>query len=99
MKLLTYLTTGILLLFLIVACNQNESKNLLEITGTIQEQGITSYQYGTHTLTNSETFYAVRSDSVTLNDYLNEEVTVKAQKISGYPVDGGPEYLQILEIK
>ncbi|WP_424495358.1 hypothetical protein [Salinimicrobium sp. GXAS 041] len=99
MKLFTYLITGTLLLFLTAACNQNKSKNHLEITGTIQEQGITSYQYGTHTLTNSETFYAVRSDSVNLNDYLNEEVTVMGQKISGYPLDGGPEYLEILEIK
>lgn len=70
----------------------------MELTGTIQQQGITSYQYGTHTLSNDNTFYALRSEAVNLDDYVDEEVTILAEKIEGYPVDGGPEYLLVLEI-
>lgn len=70
----------------------------MELTGTIQQQGITSYQYGTHTLSNDNTFYALKSEAVNLDDYVDEEVTILAEKIEGYPVDGGPEYLLVLEI-
>ncbi len=100
MKYFMYLLSG-MVLFLTIACNQTKSAttNSMEITGTIQEQGMTSYQYGTHTLTNAETFYAVKSDSIDLNDYLNQEVTVTAEKVEGYPVDGGPEYIKILSVE
>lgn len=100
MKYFMYLLSA-MALFLTIACNQTKSTttNPMEITGTIQEQGMTSYQYGTHTLTNSETFYAVKSDSIDLNNYLNQEVTITAEKVEGYPVDGGPEYLRVLSIE
>ena len=98
MKILTFFT-GLALIFLTATCNQKEAANQLQVTGTIQEQGMTSYQYGTHTLTNSETFYAIKSDSVELDQYLNQRVTVTAEKVEGYPVDGGPEYLRILSIE
>ena len=71
----------------------------MEITGSIAQQGMTSYQYGTHTITNEETFYALKSDKVNLDDYLGETVTIVAKKISGYPLDGGPDFLMVLEIK
>ncbi len=70
----------------------------MELTGTIQQQGITSYQYGTHTLSTDGTFYALKSEAVNLDDYTDQEVTILAKKIEGYPVDGGPEYLLVLEI-
>ena len=98
MKIVHYLVTGIVLLILTATCSRARNEKGMAITGTIQEQGITSYQYGTHTLTNSETFYAITSDSVNLNDYLNREVTVRAEKVEGYPVDGGPEYLRVIQV-
>ena len=99
MKIIHFLVTGIVLLFLTATCGRTNSEKGIEITGTIQEQGMTSYQYGTHTITNSETFYAITSDSLDLNDYLNREVTIRAEKIEGYPVDGGPEYLRVLKVE
>lgn len=93
--------SGLLLFFFTATCSnatQND-KDKMEITGTIEQQGMTSYQYGTHTLTNEETFYALKSEKVNLDNYLGETVTVIAEKISGYPVDGGPEYLMVLEVK
>lgn len=71
----------------------------MEVTGTIEQQGMTSYQYGTHTLTNDETFYALKSEKVDLDEYVGQKVTVTAEKIQGYPVDGGPEYLMVLKVR
>lgn len=71
----------------------------MEITGTIREQGITSYQYGTHTIETENNFYALKSEAVDLSKYLDQEVTIVAEKIEGYPVDGGPDYLLVLEVK
>ncbi|GAB2777547.1 hypothetical protein GCM10010465_25400 [Actinomadura fibrosa] len=71
----------------------------MEYTGTIKEQGITSYQYGTHTLTTGNGFYALKSEAVDLDEYIDKKVMVVAEKIEGYPVDGGPEYLLVLKVK
>lgn len=99
MKTLVYFFSGLILILFAATCNRVTSQsNGMTVTGTIQEQGMTSYQYGTHTLTNSETFYAVKSDSVNLNNYQNREVTVRVRPIEGYPIEGGPEYLEVLEV-
>ena len=99
MKTITLLFTGFIFLLFTATCGRASIDRGMEITGTIQEQGMTSYQYGTHTFTNSETFYAITSDSIDLNEYLNREVTIRAEKVEGYPVDGGPEYLRVLEVE
>lgn len=101
MKSLVMLS-GLFLVLFTATCNNATEKEQndtnMEVTGTIQQQGITSYQYGTHTLTNDETFYALRSEAVNLDDFIDEEVTIKARKIEGYPLEGGPEYLLVLEV-
>ena len=45
----------------------NTVTGLCEITGIIQKQGVTSYQYGTHIISE----YALRSNSVILDDFIN----------------------------
>jgi hypothetical protein len=67
----------------------------MKIEGTLQEQGFTTYQYGTHTLGN----YALRSSTVNLDDYVNQEVEVIGRKVEGYPVDGGPDLIEVEHIK
>jgi hypothetical protein len=102
MKSLVILS-GLFLVLFTATCNnatdneQSKTDNM-EVTGTIQQQGITSYQYGTHTLTNDDTFYALKSEAVNLDDYIDEEVTIIVRKIEGYPLEGGPEYLLVLEV-
>lgn len=111
MKTFYFFLFGSMFLFFTATCGsisegEDESasavvnENSMKITGTIQEQGMTSYQYGTHTITAAnDEFYALKSDSVNLDDYLNEEVTIVAQKIEGYPLSGGPDYMLVLEVK
>jgi len=70
-------------------------------TGTIQKAGITIYMYGTHVLKddNGKTLYALKSDTIDLDDYADiGTVTVKGDLISGYPVDTGPEYLNVKKV-
>ena len=111
MKLIANIIIGMSLLVFTQTCSNNEQEeersasaivkeNAMEVTGTIQEQGITSYQYGTHTITTvNDEYYALKSEAVDLDDYIDEEVTIVAEKIDGYPLSGGPEYLLVLEVK
>jgi hypothetical protein len=75
------------------------SSNPGEITasGTIKERGITTYMYGTHVLLddNGRTLYSLSSDNIDLNKYIGRKVTVKGYLVKGYPVDAGPNYLNV----
>ena len=100
------LLINVSLFFFTATCNNQTSNDKsmdtttsIEVEGTIEAIGMTSWQYGTHTLTNDEDFYALRSKTVKLDQYEGKTVTIVAQKIDGYPVDGGPEFLEVLRIK
>ena len=80
------------------AC-EKDSLDPDEIKGVIAVQGITTYQYGTHTLTTDAQFFALRSATIDLDQFVNQMVVIRYEKIQGYPVDGGPEYLEVLEVK
>ena len=98
MKTLFNLSFGMILLIITATCS-NTQGNTLEISGLIKEQGITTYQYGTHIISDQEQFYAIKSETIDLDQYVGKVVTIRAEKIEGYPVDGGPEYLLVLEIE
>ncbi len=70
-----------------------------QVKGLLIKQGITTYQYGTHTLLKEGQTYALKSSTVNLNNYLDKTVTVKGEKIKGYPVDGGPEFIDVKEVE
>ena len=50
--------------------------------------------YGTHVISG----YALRSDLVSLDDFINRNVTITGYKIDGYPVDGGPAYIEVTDL-
>jgi hypothetical protein len=66
--------------------------------GVLKVQGITTYQYGTHTLTNESTVYALTSDTLILDDFDSEYVEITAKRVEGYPIDNGPVYLNVKTI-
>ena len=97
----------ILVSIIFIACNKDQTENLpsvhnpcdiisglCEITGTLQKQGITYYMYGTHVISG----YALRSDLVSLDDFIDRNVTITGHKINGYPVDGGPVYIEVTDL-
>lgn len=68
----------------------------LEITGTLMKTApvITSYQYGEFHIDTT----ALRSSSIDLNLYVDELVTVRGYQIEGYPLSGGPVYVEVEEL-
>ncbi|HEY9186130.1 MAG TPA: hypothetical protein VIM94_12470 [Salegentibacter sp.] len=98
MKLLATLSS---LIFLFAnTCNSPEGQEeLLQLTGTLKATGITSYQYGSHTLTTKDTFYALRSNKVDLSQFEGKTVNIEGEKVEGYPVDGGPDYIEVKTIE
>ncbi|HEX2729315.1 MAG TPA: hypothetical protein VHM16_06135 [Rubrobacteraceae bacterium] len=71
--------------------------------GTVQKAGITTYQYGTHVLMgeSGDLLFALRSDTVALDDYVGERVTLQGIRVPGYQngaVEGGPDLLEVTRI-
>lgn len=70
-------------------------------TGTLEKPEVTSYQYGTHSITDSQSGcqYALKSGEVNLDDHAGERVKVTGSAVEGYPVDGGPPLLNVKEVE
>jgi hypothetical protein len=69
-------------------------------TGAMERLGITTYQYGTHSVTDeaSGTFYVLSSDVVDLDAYAGQRVTVYGTLVPGYEygqVEGGPPLVDV----
>jgi hypothetical protein len=69
-----------------------------EAAGVIKKQGTTAYMYGTHVLVGAKT-YALKSDTIDLNKYIGKKVTVSGELLSGYPLSGGPEFMNVDRIR
>jgi LPXTG-motif cell wall-anchored protein len=69
-------------------------------TAVVERAEATSYQYGTHALIDGdtgETIYALTSESVDLDAYEGELVTIYGTYVPGYEkgVDGGPPLVEV----
>ena len=72
-------------------------------TGVVEKPGMTTYMYGTHAVTDERTGtpYALTSETVDLDAYVGEEVTVYGAPVPGYgggEVEGGPALLEVGEV-
>ncbi len=97
MKIESVLFIGFLLM-ISIACSTTKSNNEDTYSGIIETAGITTYQYGTHILKNENTFYALRSENIDLDDHVGKKLSLNAKIIVGYPVEGGPVYLEVTKI-
>jgi hypothetical protein len=95
--------TLIIASFFILGAQACQSKKIasdqIEISGIIQKQGITTYQYGTHIINSNDKQYALKSSTIDLDNYLDRNVSIIGEKIAGYPIEGGPDYLEVVKIK
>jgi hypothetical protein len=76
--------------------------NTLQIKrGTLQKLEVTSFQYGTHALfdESGNILYSLRSHTVNLSAYVGKHVEVTGTLVPGYPVDGGPPYLEVSKVQ
>lgn len=90
----------ILIVLLILAANScGKTDSSIHFSGKLEKQGFTTYQYGTHTITDGKKTYALRSAAVNLDKYASQEVTITATKIEGSPIEGGPEFLEVQSVE
>jgi uncharacterized protein YceK len=73
-------------------------KSQVTLTGKLNPMGMSTFQYGTHLLNANKQIYALKSSKVDLKAYEGKEVIVKGLKVVGYPVDGGPDFIDVQEI-
>ncbi|MFT2010594.1 hypothetical protein ACMA1I_18100 [Pontibacter sp. 13R65] len=96
-KLLYYIPV---LLLLAIACTKEEVApiNTVNAIGLVKIQQASYFQYGTHILTTEQgiVLYALKSESLNLDTYLDEEVEISGIPVAGYPLEGGPEFLEVV---
>jgi hypothetical protein len=96
---------AILMSVTLISCSKENTADTIteaypfQFKGLLKKQEVTSYMYGTHTITSDTKMYALKSTIVNLDTYINKTVTVKGNKINGYPVDGGPEFIDVKEVE
>ncbi|WBL22166.1 hypothetical protein [Zunongwangia sp. HRR-M8] len=95
----TVLLSSFFLFIITATCNNQNVTSNMKLTGLIEAAGITTYQYGSHVLKTDNKTYALTSGKVDLTELEGQTYTIIAEKVEGYPVDGGPEYLKVLEIE
>lgn len=84
--------------------NQYEpAQGTVVTTGVLEKPGVTTYMYGTHTITDeaSGTSYALKSESVDLDSYVGQRVTVYGTPVPGYQngaIEGGPPLLDVTQV-
>ncbi|WP_152426354.1 hypothetical protein [Cesiribacter andamanensis] len=73
----------------------------LQATGQLQPLEASYFMYGTHVLNgeNGELLYALQSTSLNLDTYIGKSVRISGTRISGYPVEGGPVYLEVTQVE
>ena len=74
-----------------------------QLTGVIEKPELTTYQYGTHAITDElGNFYALESDIVDLDAYVGQRVTVSGAFVPGYEdgqVEGGPPLFSVTHVE
>lgn len=98
MKLTLFLLAFSLFFF---ACDSSvDSVEKQNQIGVIHKIEASTWMYGTHTLNDAsgKPIYALTSSTIDLNKFENKEVRISGNLIDGYPVDGGPKYLNVTGI-
>ncbi len=95
MKSIKTISLSIIICLALISCSKEKSKTV-EVSGVIQKQELTTYQYGSHALGG----YALSSDTIQLENYEGQNVTIIGHKVEGYPLEGmnGPKLLEVEQI-
>lgn len=91
----------LILVSAIISCKTlkpSAEKNALVLEGTVEEIGMSTFQYGTHVLKTGSKTYALKAATVKLDDYVGKEVSITGSKVEGYPVENGPELIDVNKI-
>jgi len=80
------------------AVKPGAGKSEVTLSGKLNPMGMSTFQYGTHLLNTGKQMYALKSSKVDLKAHEGKDVIVKGVKVAGYPVDGGPDFIDVQEI-
>lgn len=72
--------------------------NTVILTGKVTRIEMSTFQYGSHMIETKDKSYALSTTEVQLKDYENKFVTIKGEKVKGYPLEGGPELIRVSEV-
>lgn len=93
------LVIGVMVSTMLISINSIADMAETTVVGILKKRGTTTYQYGTHILVDkNKTLYAFKSSTITLNKYIGKQVKIHGSLIQGYPVDGGPVYLDVKRV-
>lgn len=88
-----------LLFFICMASSCTNKIYDLELTGTVEPIGITSFQYGSHKLMTEDSLFAIKSNNVDLMKYEFKTVNIQGILIKGYPIENGPVLIEVQSIQ
>lgn len=74
-----------------------QSTEAIAITGSLQRQGFTTYQYGTHILVTPTVKYVLESTYVNLELYVGKNVKITAVN-THYHAEQGPEMYNVTSV-
>src|SRR3954470_2984865 len=85
-------------------CNDHKTSPAMDnypftAEGVVQKSGFTTYMYGSHTISENGKTFALQSTRINLDLYINKRVIVKGSKMEGYPVDDGPELIDVKAVE
>lgn len=79
--------------------SSTNEKHPFVFRGLIEKPEMTSYMYGTHTISNDTKRYALQSKTIDLDRYIQKTVSIKGDSVKGYPVDGGPVLIDVKAVE
>lgn len=98
MKKILILSLFVAVMSSCTSMKDSDTATRVTATGTIEKLGMSTFQYGTHVLKTANKTYALKS-TFSLDPYLDKKVTIKGRKVSGYPLEGGPELIDVSLVK
>ena len=81
----------------------NQAGEQVTLTGIVEKPEGTTYQYGTHAISDQDSgYYALKSSAVDLDTYVGQPVTVYGTLVPGYEnaqIEGGPPLVEVTRVE
>lgn len=73
---------------------------MVKLSGVLVKPEVTAYMYGTHALENTgQLSAALKSNSINLDAYVGKQVRITGKRVEGYPLEGGPDLIEVMDIE